>query len=109
MSDAQAKRLVLVTLVAATGLAAISDIANKGDVPRLRIAIGGVIAGIMLTGMIDFGAREIAVGFALIILTAALLSQRQVIDAATNALGGQVSPTAFAPKKSTTKKGTVLL
>lgn len=90
MNDAQAKRLVLLTMVVAGGLASVSDIAKQGQVPRLRILIGAVIAGVVLTGMVDFGAREIAVGFSMVILVTAVLSQRQAIDAATRALGGKV-------------------
>lgn len=48
MTTTQAKRLVIVGLLVTGGLAAVRDL-SKGDAPDLRIGLGVVIGGVILS------------------------------------------------------------
>ena len=71
-TPAQAKRLTLVALGSAAVLAAVSDLAHE-PVPRLRILLGAVLAGILLSVMADFGMAGIAEGIAAVIMLTSFL------------------------------------
>lgn len=72
MNAAQAKRLTIASLTAAGVLAAVSDIAEEDRIPRLRILLGATGAGVILTLMADFLSPDLAAGFAILILVAAI-------------------------------------
>lgn len=71
-TPAQAKRVVLVALASSAVLAAVSDL-GKENVPRLRILLGAVLAGILLSLMADFGMASIAAGIAAVIMLTSFL------------------------------------
>lgn len=70
-SPAQAKRMVLVSLAIAGGLASVHALGTE-DLPPLRIFLGGVVAAVLLSLLADFGAPGIAAGFAAVILLTAM-------------------------------------
>lgn len=67
MNPRQAKRTVVLSLVAAGALASIEDLRER-DFPKLRIFLGAVFAGIVLSSVAE-GAPDLAGTFALLILT----------------------------------------
>lgn len=72
MTPAEAKKWVIPAVAIAGITAAVSDVANNKQFPRVRIAIGGVIIAAILTFIADF-APGLASGFAAILLVGALL------------------------------------
>jgi hypothetical protein len=72
MSPAEAKKWIIPAVTVAGITAAVSDITDKRQVPRIRIAIGAVLVAAILSFGADF-APEIVSGLAATILVGALL------------------------------------
>lgn len=87
LTDRQAKSLV-VGAVAGAGLLASAESLASGNLPSVRVAVGGVIAGAVLYALADV-APPLAGGLALILITGAALTNgvnvaRIVTTATTN-------------------------
>lgn len=72
MNEGQAKRIVVGSLVVAGGISAARDLTN-GKVPRLRIFLGTLGAGVVLAMVADL-APDLAGMFALLMLSTAVFS-----------------------------------
>jgi len=72
MTPAEAKKWIIPAVAVAGITAAVSDITDNKQFPRIRIAIGGVLAAAGLTFLAEI-APQVAAGFAGIILIGALL------------------------------------
>ena len=71
-SPASAKRMVLVSLAVAGGLASVHSFGTE-DLPPLRIFLGAVVAGVLLSLLADFGGASLAAGLAAVILLTSLV------------------------------------
>lgn len=86
-TPAQAKRLIIISMLVAGGLASISEFAER-DLPRLRIALGVVIGGILLAVIAEL-SPSLAAGFAaLILVTSTLVLGRSAWDRISNVVEG---------------------
>lgn len=69
MTPAEAKRILVGSLVVTTGLAAVADLSGDGgqpsNLPRLRIVIGAGVVGVVLGILADF-APQLAAGLAVL-------------------------------------------
>jgi len=83
MNSATAQQFVIFGIGLAAGISALAEIAH-GNIPRLRILFGAVIAGVVLSIIAQF-FPEIAGGFAVLIL----------VGTAVAAPGGGQSPLTF--------------
>lgn len=93
-TPAEAKRLVIVSLAVAGGLASITYLGggsvevvgadgkvhkvkapqHTDGLPPLRIFLGAIIGGVLLSLLADFGGASIAAGFAAVILLTAMFA-----------------------------------
>ncbi len=84
MTTAEAKRVILLSVVAMVALATVREL-RKGDLPRPRVVIGGFATGIMLN-LLAGPAPKVAGGLALVAVTANVLSERATIESLTRLL-----------------------
>lgn len=72
MTPTDAKKWIIPAVTVAGVTAAVSDLADSKRLPRVRIAIGGIIVAAVLTFLADF-IPDVAGGLAAVILVGALL------------------------------------
>ena len=85
MTPRRAKRIILLAIIVAGTIAFVRQ-AAEGEIPSVRIAVGGFVALIMLT-LIAEAAPEVAAGFAMLTLVSSIfVTGEPALSAITSAL-----------------------